>query len=67
MRIKGIFKVFWGEHDMPTSLFAIILFSVLIAGAFTAFAISVAPSSTLIPIVLIGALGLRMILRHRVQ
>lgn len=65
-RFLAIVDVSWGGHDMPTTVFAIILFTVLVAGAITAFAISIAPSSTLIPIVLIGAIGLRMILRQRV-
>jgi hypothetical protein len=59
--------VSWGGHNMPTTVFALILFSVLVAGAITAMAISIAPASTLVPIVLIGAIGVRMILRRQGQ
>ncbi len=52
---------------MPTTLFAIILISVLIAGGITAFAISLAPASTVVPIALVAAFGVRMILRHRLR
>ena len=52
---------------MPTTVFAFILISSLVAGGITAFAISIAPATLVVPVALASAIGVRMLLRRKFQ